>query len=108
MGHAKCRVKGCRAKDIGILEGDDRCPQLQTEMLQDDRETKEYLRQHPNTEKTDSTTKHGEMQKRGSKFNPKTWAYFNKAWAIGKRLGPAQGVPYALILWYVSKIIYIS
>ena len=23
------------------------------------------------------------MQKRGDKFNPKTWAYFNKAWEIG-------------------------
>ena len=24
------------------------------------------------------------------------------------RLGPAQDVPYALILWYVSKTIYLS
>ena len=24
------------------------------------------------------------MQKRGAKFNTKTWAYFNKAWEIGK------------------------
>ena len=24
------------------------------------------------------------MQKRSTKFNTKTWTYFNKAWAIGK------------------------
>ena len=78
-------------------------------MRQDVREIKEYLRYHPNASKHRKRNKgSGKMQKRGAIFNPKTWAYFNKAWAIGKRLGPAQDVPYALILWYVSKIIYIS
>ena len=37
---------------------------------------KEYLRQHPNTNKHSQRNKEsGKMQKKGAKFNPKTWAY---------------------------------
>ena len=53
-------------------------------MRQDVREIKEYLRYHPNASKHRKRNKgSGKMQKRGAIFNPKTWAYFNKAWAIG-------------------------
>ena len=47
---------------------------------------KEYLRQHLNASKHRQRNKGGgKIQKRGAKFNTKTWAHFNKAWAIGKK-----------------------
>ena len=47
---------------------------------------KEYLRHHTNANKHKQRNKgSGKIQKRGAKFNPKTWAYFNKAWEIGKK-----------------------
>ena len=46
---------------------------------------KYYLRHHPNANKHRQRNKgSSKTKKRGAKFNPKTWAYFNKAWAIGK------------------------
>ena len=46
---------------------------------------KEYLRHRPNANKHRHLNKGSDkIHKRGAKFNPKTWAYFNKPWAIGK------------------------
>ena len=46
---------------------------------------KDYLIQNPNASKHRHRNKgSGKMQKKGAKFDPKTWAYFSKSWAIGK------------------------
>ena len=48
---------------------------------------KEYFRQNPNTNKHRQHNKGScKMHNSSAKFNPKTWAYFNKYWAIGKNI----------------------
>ena len=85
MGHAKGRVKGWREKFVGVLEGGDRFNQFKNAMLQDTRETKEYFRQHPNANIHRQRNKGiCKIQKMSSKFSPKSWTHFKKAWAIGK------------------------
>ena len=78
MGHAKVRGKGWIEKDVGVLEGGARCPRFQTEMLQDAREMREYLRQNNNTKKHIQRKKgNSKIHKRGAKFNPKTCSYLS-------------------------------
>ena len=73
MGNAKGRGKGWREKYVGVIEVGDRCPKLQTAMLQYAREIKEYSIQHPNTNKHRQRRKGSDqIQKRDAKFNPKT------------------------------------